>query len=366
MQNLTNNAPRRRCSLRKTLTGARSIMKKLALSIGSLLVVLIVLELLIRGYFSFVNDSLSTEKRYKRIVVLPDSDRAYALKPLLPPPRKTNSHGFRGEEVTVRKAENRYRILMLGDSITAGNGVAWNETFSFLLQQDLNEGMQGRFEVLNLGVSGYNTRQELATLRELGLRFSPDLIVLNVCLNDSDPVKIVVQAGLKNTTSVSNLFDINIRTIISSSYVLTFGKKTLISVLGGRNFGNTLNSPRLFLNPRVKEVAWETMKEDMSEIHATCIRHGLPFAVVIYPYSSQVKLPDAERVPQNDLVEFWNSKDVPVMDAVYVYQNSGQSMFVDSVLHLSPYGHMEVANAMREFLQASGFLPSLIDDDSGR
>ena len=40
-------------------------------------------------------------------------------------------------------------------------------------------------EVLNFGVSGYNTQQEVETLREKGLRYSPDLVVLAVCVNDA-------------------------------------------------------------------------------------------------------------------------------------------------------------------------------------
>ena len=132
------------------------------------------------------------------------------------PPISSNTFGFRGEEITLDKGQNTFRIIMLGDSITFGNGVAWNETFSYHLQTMFNDSYRSlKFEVLNFGVSGYNTKQELAILRELGLKLDPDIVVLNVSLNDSDPVKKVGAHGLSNKTTISKLSDINVRTIVN-------------------------------------------------------------------------------------------------------------------------------------------------------
>jgi lysophospholipase L1-like esterase len=39
-------------------------------------------------------------------------------------------------------------------------------------------------DVMNFGVSGYNTQQEVETLRDKGLVYRPDLVVLSYCLND--------------------------------------------------------------------------------------------------------------------------------------------------------------------------------------
>jgi lysophospholipase L1-like esterase len=66
---------------------------------------------------------------------------------------------------------------MLGDSITFGYGVRDGETFSAVL-----ETMDPRLEVVNLGVQGYGTDQELLKLEREGLGFAPDVVVLNVCL----------------------------------------------------------------------------------------------------------------------------------------------------------------------------------------
>jgi hypothetical protein len=65
----------------------------------------------------------------------------------------------------------RPRVLMLGDSITFGSGVRDEETFCALMAQ--------RYDVVNLGVEGYGTDQELLKLEREGLAYHPDVVVLN-------------------------------------------------------------------------------------------------------------------------------------------------------------------------------------------
>jgi len=88
-----------------------------------------------------------------------------------------NRLGYRGREVSAARAPGRKRIVMLGDSITFGYGVRDGETFSAVL-----ESLDPRLEVVNLGVQGYGTDQELLKLEREGLAYAPDVVVLNVCL----------------------------------------------------------------------------------------------------------------------------------------------------------------------------------------
>src|SRR5262245_41457465 len=72
-----------------------------------------------------------------------------------------NSLGFRGPEVARELAADRRRVLVLGDSFAYGIGVEDDETFSARLQA-----LEPRLDVLNSGVNGYGTGQELLLLRE--------------------------------------------------------------------------------------------------------------------------------------------------------------------------------------------------------
>lgn len=99
---------------------------------------------------------------------------------------RTNALGFRGPETTLEKPPGTFRIVGIGDSYTFGTGVRQKDTFLARLEQQLNE-VPGarRFEVLNLGVFAYDTKEEVALLRYRGLRLDPDLVVLAFFLNDT-------------------------------------------------------------------------------------------------------------------------------------------------------------------------------------
>ena len=83
------------------------------------------------------------------------------------------------------KQENAYRILVLGDSIAQGLHISKPEDiFTAVMERNLNEhGIN--CEVLNFGVSGYNTQQECLLFQENGLVHHPDLVVLAFCPNDT-------------------------------------------------------------------------------------------------------------------------------------------------------------------------------------
>ncbi len=94
---------------------------------------------------------------------------------------KINSGGFRGPEVTVAKPQDVFRVAVLGDSFTEAMHVPYDECFSAVVERELTtcKALAGRrAQVLDFGVSGYGTGQELLTLRDQALRYSPDIVVL--------------------------------------------------------------------------------------------------------------------------------------------------------------------------------------------
>jgi len=92
-----------------------------------------------------------------------------------------NSRGIRGgSEYAAGRRPGVLRIVVMGDSFTFGEGVADDETFPSRLQARLGPGV----EVLNLGVHGYGHDQMLIRLREEGLRYEPDLVVLGYYADD--------------------------------------------------------------------------------------------------------------------------------------------------------------------------------------
>ena len=101
-------------------------------------------------------------------------------------PVQTNSLGFRDRrEYSLPKPPGTFRILVLGDSVTFGHGATFGTTYPYLLEQRLKRWQPAvRWEVWNLGVPGYNTRQELTYLQEVGPLYQPDLVIVGFYPND--------------------------------------------------------------------------------------------------------------------------------------------------------------------------------------
>lgn len=88
-----------------------------------------------------------------------------------------NGRGVRGAEHPLARTSSRTRVLMLGDSIAFGYGVADEDTFAALLEQ------RG-YEIVNLAVPGYGTDQSLLRLEREGMAYSPDVVLLHFCLHN--------------------------------------------------------------------------------------------------------------------------------------------------------------------------------------
>lgn len=109
---------------------------------------------------------------------------------------RSNSLGFRDRERAVEKPPGVFRILVLGDSIAAGQAVREAaDVFPARLEAGLAAAGVAA-EVINFAVTGYDTRQEVALLEDRGLRFAPDLVLLAYCLNDTRQDDGGILAGL--------------------------------------------------------------------------------------------------------------------------------------------------------------------------
>jgi len=98
-----------------------------------------------------------------------------------------NSFGMRGEEFDIDSIRNLYKIAVIGDSHAYSIRVKnIAETFPSQLEKFLNQNIGQRIvKVLNFGVPGYNTNQELEVLKTKALMFEPRMVVLQYFLNDT-------------------------------------------------------------------------------------------------------------------------------------------------------------------------------------
>lgn len=85
------------------------------------------------------------------------------------------------------KAPGVFRIIVVGDSFTYAGKAQFDDSFSKRLERMLNLNTnQPKVEVLNWGVPGYSTVQEAWMVKKALSRYQPDLIILQVTLNDPE------------------------------------------------------------------------------------------------------------------------------------------------------------------------------------
>jgi lysophospholipase L1-like esterase len=166
-------------------SAVRQLGKRLLLLTGSVLVACILVEGLARLLFpqwaprtAIITKFWQYDPKYgwSHIPGATGLFRSYGIDTTV----RINSKGFRGPEVSYSRNGSSPRVLVLGDSLVWGFGVEFDEVFTAQIEQ-----LIPNVEVVNLGVSGYSTDQELLLYRDEGRRYQVDLVVIVVAANDN-------------------------------------------------------------------------------------------------------------------------------------------------------------------------------------
>lgn len=98
-----------------------------------------------------------------------------------------NSHGFRGNEITLEKPSNTYRIFAVGGSTMLGTGSTSDvTTIPGFLQTYFDKNKEDvKVEVINAGISGAWSLNESSLIKNKLLKFDPDLFIIYDGWNDS-------------------------------------------------------------------------------------------------------------------------------------------------------------------------------------
>jgi lysophospholipase L1-like esterase len=121
-----------------------------------------------------------------------DKDLVYELRPgvrgtFVGARVKIGAHGGRGAPAESRD-DGAIRVVGLGDSITFGWGVPEHATFLGQLRRRFRSAHPGGppLEVVNMGVPGYNTYQEVEAFLSQAASLRPDIVILFLCDNDDE------------------------------------------------------------------------------------------------------------------------------------------------------------------------------------
>jgi len=130
-----------------------------------------------------------------------DSETVYSLKPGKTTHLKydhydyfvrTNSMGFSSEEVNLaQKDSNERRILVIGDAFSMPEGLDYDSSYPYLLEQCLRKAYPGyTIRVINGGVTGYGPNEEYAQLKKYIAQVKPDIVLNQFFVNEFDEVNL--------------------------------------------------------------------------------------------------------------------------------------------------------------------------------
>jgi hypothetical protein len=125
----------------------------------------------------------------------PNTEMVYERREFRVPVR-FSSFGLRDREYPLQKPPGTLRIAWLGDSFVEALQVPLDSCATERLEARLAATAGRRSEVLNFGVSGYGTCQQLLLLEEMALRFEPDLVLAQYYFNDLDDDRKLGMCGL--------------------------------------------------------------------------------------------------------------------------------------------------------------------------
>ncbi len=166
----------------------RILCKRLALSIVSAFVALLVVEQIL--------EAVGFEANVSPIVIKGENNEVFGKYGMLADPVftwkfspggefkgwKINALGFRDREVTVAKAPGTVRVICYGDSCTADGGPPYSGCLHQLLRNDPPAG--GSWEAFNMAVYGYSSVQGLKVFDLRGKALNPDIVTLYFGWND--------------------------------------------------------------------------------------------------------------------------------------------------------------------------------------
>ena len=102
---------------------------------------------------------------------------------------------------TLDKPEDTYRIITLGDSYTFGLYINTKDNWTELLEDKLNErnicNKYRKYEVINLGVYGYDLQYSLERYKLRGKQYDPDLVIWFIKGDDYYQINEIMQEKVK-------------------------------------------------------------------------------------------------------------------------------------------------------------------------
>lgn len=272
---------------------------------------------------------------------------------------RTNSLGLRDGEIPPKPTGER-RVIFLGDSVVFGSRLPQDETLPQLLQRAIGAGAR----VINAGVEGYTTFQELHLLRHVGLKTEPDFVIVGFVWNDVyEHFRTMRRFG-----GDGNYMGIATQSIGEGvgRWLLKSAALTQIALWQARTRKTTKSEysaaglnydvSEIFKSPPEPHIekAWDDTLAQLAALRDLAAANGLPMMVVLFPYDMQFNPATPHPLAPNERMrEFCRANEIVCYDLYDVFaaapDRSGLYLPGDGT-HLSPDGAAYAAGRLADFI----------------
>lgn len=276
-----------------------------------------------------------------------------------------NSLGLKNREIT-KKEVGHLRILFLGDSLIWTGETSSGELYTQVIEKNLNKepSLAAKpIEIINAGIPGYTTYQELEFLKIYGLDMEPDLVVLGFVFNDvyykylHKPVEgsflgpePTVQLHRFDTNTFPGILFARSYLAHKSFFALErFVKKS-------RGYPDFSFERRDDFYLAWKDYGWDETTELIGEMKDLLQKKNIQLMVVVFPLSDQLDdnylqiNKEYVRYPQQRIKQICDNNHIPFLDLTEpLYQNGGTTLFTDGI-HLNGKGNDIVADEATNYL----------------
>ncbi len=290
---------------------------------------------------------------------------------------ETNSLGLRYPELG-EKTGDEFRVLVLGDSITFGDYVSFDETYPAALEQRF-KGRIPRIRVINAGLPGVGTSDELHHFVEIADDVEADLVLVGMYLNDSQ------SGGRFNARSLSQPYAssrflswlvnrveaLRIR-LWSDEAIPEIDPEWREDFRGDRQLrtGDMWNDRDahdyeiynahmdfgIAWNPQ----SWVVMERVTRVLELAAQQRGQEIAAFLFPVHFQVTGNVGDFRPQESFAAMCRLMDLPCLDLAPAlradWQINGEKLFFDHC-HLTAHGNRVVADALAGWLDEERLIP---------
>jgi len=290
---------------------------------------------------------------------------------------ETDSLGLRHPELGP-KGPDELRVLVMGDSITFGDYLPFAETFTAMLQGKLADRPR-RVVVINAGLPGASTSDELYHYLEVRDAVDPDLVLVGMYLNDAQNGQRFHARALRPPYSSSrfasfvvNRFErLRIRfwaeqTIpdidpdwqerFRASRALRTGDMYHSRDAFDFEVYNAHDDFGLAWNPQF----WEVLRPLTRTFALSARQRGQRFAVFLFPIHIQAKGTVDDFRPQQSFLEMCQALDLTCLDLLPAlradWRQRHQELYFDHC-HLTAHGNAVVAAALATWLTDERLVP---------